>query len=59
MIIAIDDPADPRVEPYLHIRERDLVGRSGLFIAEGRVVIEKLVASSEVVPPSWTVRRLS
>jgi tRNA G18 (ribose-2'-O)-methylase SpoU len=26
------------------VRERDLVGRSGLFVAEGRVVLEKLVA---------------
>jgi len=25
------------------VRERDLVGRSGLFVAEGRVVLEKLV----------------
>lgn len=27
------------------MRERDLVGRSGLFIAEGRVVLEKLLAA--------------
>ncbi|MBU3077515.1 TrmH family RNA methyltransferase [Sphingomonas quercus] len=45
-IIAIDDPADPRIEPYRDIRERDLVGRAGGFVAEGRVVIEKLVGSS-------------
>jgi tRNA G18 (ribose-2'-O)-methylase SpoU len=35
---------DPRLEPYRDIRERDLVGREGLFVAEGRVVLEKLVA---------------
>ena len=46
MIIPVDDPADARIEPYRDIRERDLVGRAGLFVAEGRVVIEKLVASS-------------
>lgn len=45
-IIAIDDPADPRVEAYQNIRERDLVGRDGLFVAEGRVVIEKLAGSA-------------
>ena len=45
-IIPVDDPADPRIEPYRDIRERDLVGRAGLFVAEGRVVIEKLVASA-------------
>lgn len=43
--IFIDDPADPRIEPYRHVRERDLVGRAGLFVAEGRVVIEKLIAA--------------
>ncbi|WEK43901.1 MAG: RNA methyltransferase [Candidatus Sphingomonas colombiensis] len=44
-IIHIDDIADPRIEPYRDIRERDLVGRAGCFVAEGRVVIEKAVAS--------------
>jgi tRNA G18 (ribose-2'-O)-methylase SpoU len=42
-IVPIEDPADPRVEPYRAVRERDLVGRAGLFVAEGRVVLEKLV----------------
>jgi tRNA G18 (ribose-2'-O)-methylase SpoU len=44
-IEAISDPEDLRLEPYREIRERDLVGRRGLFIAEGRVVLEKLVAA--------------
>lgn len=37
------DADDPRLEPYREIRERDLVGRAGLFVAEGRVVLEKLL----------------
>eukprot|EP01035_Chromulina_nebulosa_P053576 gene53576-73257_t len=45
MIVAIDDVDDPRLEPYRRVRERDLVGRDGLFIAEGRVVLEKLIAA--------------
>ncbi|HZG07504.1 MAG TPA: RNA methyltransferase [Allosphingosinicella sp.] len=44
--VSITDPRDPRIEAYRDIRERDLVGRQGLFVAEGRVVVEKLVASS-------------
>jgi tRNA G18 (ribose-2'-O)-methylase SpoU len=44
-IVPVDDPEDPRIEAYRDVRERDLVGRRGLFLAEGRVVIEKLVAS--------------
>lgn len=41
-IIRIDDPADPRVAAYLDIRERDLVGREGRFVAEGKVVLNVL-----------------
>ena len=45
MIEPVADPDDPRLAPYRAIKERDLVGRGGLFIAEGRVVLEKLVAA--------------
>ena len=41
--IAIQSADDPRLEPYRSIRERDLAGREGLFIAEGRVVLEKAI----------------
>jgi tRNA G18 (ribose-2'-O)-methylase SpoU len=44
-LVSITDPQDPRIEAYRDIRERDLVGRQGLFIAEGKVVVEKLVSS--------------
>jgi len=40
----IDDPADPRLGDYRDVRERDLAGRDG-FIAEGQVVLEKLIHS--------------
>jgi tRNA G18 (ribose-2'-O)-methylase SpoU len=43
--VRIADPADPRVADYLQVRERDLVGREGRFIAEGVVVLEKLLAA--------------
>ncbi|MDB5498194.1 MAG: methyltransferase [Phenylobacterium sp.] len=42
-VIRIDDPDDPRLADYREVRERDLVGRQGSFIAEGMVVLEKLV----------------
>lgn len=42
-IFHVDEPGDPRLEPYRAIRERDLVGREGLYVAEGRVVLEKAV----------------
>ncbi len=42
-VIPISDPADPRVAPYVQVRERDLVGRRGEFIAEGEVVLRVLL----------------
>lgn len=45
-IVAVTDPADPRIDAYRDIRERDLVGRDGLFVAEGRVVLAMLIAST-------------
>ena len=41
----IDDPEDPRLADYRCVRERDLAGRGGAFIAEGVVVLEKLLAA--------------
>jgi tRNA G18 (ribose-2'-O)-methylase SpoU len=42
-IIPVEDAADPRLEPYRDIRERDLVGRRGGIIAEGEVVLRVLL----------------
>jgi len=42
-LISIDDPNDPRVAAYRDIKERDLVGRQGLFIAEGETVLRAFV----------------
>ncbi|WP_449231150.1 TrmH family RNA methyltransferase [Azospirillum doebereinerae] len=42
-IIPIEDPDDPRIAAYRDVRERDLVGRDGHFIAEGAVVVRSLV----------------
>lgn len=45
MIVAVDAPDDPRIEGYRAVRERDLAGRDGLFVIEGRVVLEKAIAA--------------
>ena len=42
-IIPIHDPSDPRVAIFRDVRERDLVGREGRFIAEGEVVLRVLL----------------
>lgn len=55
MIIRIDDVYDPRVSQYRDIRERDLVGRRGRFIAEGNVVLGHLLSASRFRPESILV----
>ena len=45
--IRIDDADDPRVAEFRDIRERDLTGRQGRFIAEGTVVLRMLAAAHE------------
>lgn len=42
MLVRIDDASDPALAAYTAIRERDLVGRDGAFIAEGEVVVRVL-----------------
>jgi tRNA G18 (ribose-2'-O)-methylase SpoU len=44
-IIPIDNPDDPRVAPFREVRERDVAGRHGGFIAEGEVVLNVLARS--------------
>lgn len=44
-VIPIDDADDPRIAAYVNVRERDLVGRGGRFIAEGEIVLRALVGS--------------
>ena len=42
-LIAVNDPHDARIEAYTLVRERDLVGRQGRFVAEGEVVLRHLL----------------
>ena len=53
--ILIDDPDDLRVADYRHVKERDLVGRRGLFVAEGAVVLRSLVVSPAFEPVSFLI----
>lgn len=41
-LIEITDPGDPRIAEFTAIRERDLTGRHGQFVAEGTVVLSML-----------------
>ncbi len=53
--IRIDDPEDARLVPYRDVRERDLVGREGRFIAEGKVVLNVLLANAAFAVESLLV----
>ncbi len=59
-LVFVDDPLDPRIAEYRDVRERDLVGRRGLFVAEGEVVLSVLLRSARHRPISLLVdeRRL-
>lgn len=41
--ISVTEPFDPRLGAYRDVRERDLVGRQGRFVAEGEVVLGHLL----------------
>ena len=51
-LIPITSPDDPRIAAYRDIRERDLVGRQGRFVAEGRVVLNVLFSTSRFAAES-------
>ena len=59
-IISIEDAADPRLDGYRDVKDRDLTGRDGLFMAEGKVVLERLFDSNlcETVSVLTTNKRL-
>jgi tRNA G18 (ribose-2'-O)-methylase SpoU len=50
-VFEITDPDDPRIAAYRDIRERDLTGRQGLFVAEGSVVVRTLVSAASLARP--------
>lgn len=44
-IVRLDRPEAAPLDPYLRIRERDVAGREGAFVAEGEVVVRVLARS--------------
>ena len=50
-LIPIDRPDDPRIAGFRDIRERDLTGRQGLFVAEGEVVLNVLTSPQSLCRP--------
>lgn len=46
MRIEISDPGDPRLALYRGVADPELLAREGRFVAEGRLVVRRLLASS-------------
>jgi hypothetical protein len=43
--IPIDDPDDPRLAPYRHLKTHNLTCRAGQFVVEGDKLLDRLLAS--------------
>lgn len=50
-LIAVHDPLDPRIAAFRDVKERDLTGRQGLFVAEGEVVLRVLASTASRCAP--------
>lgn len=48
-VVRIDELDDPRLEDYRNLRAPELLRRRGLFVAEGRLVVERLLKSRQRV----------
>lgn len=51
-LVHIDDADHPALTPYAAVRERDLAGRHGAFVAEGEVVLRVLLGRSHLAVQS-------
>src|SRR5262245_9972542 len=42
-LVHIDDAADPRIADYRNVPDPELLERRGIFVAEGRLVVQRLL----------------
>lgn len=54
-VVHIEDPADERIADYRNVPDPDLMARRGLFVAEGRLVVRRLLGSTRWTPRSLLV----
>ena len=55
MLVPVDDPSDPRLDDYRNVPDAELLERRGLFVAEGRLVVRRLLTSSRFAARSVLV----
>jgi len=51
-LIPVSDAADLRISAFRDVKERDLTGRQGLFVAEGEVVLRVLASGASRCAPA-------
>jgi tRNA G18 (ribose-2'-O)-methylase SpoU len=56
-VVEIEDADDERVSAYRGVRDPDLAAASGVFVAEGRLVVRRLLESSRLTARSAMVTR--
>jgi tRNA G18 (ribose-2'-O)-methylase SpoU len=45
VILQVSDASDPAVSPYRHVGDPDWLVANGLFVAEGRLVVDRLISA--------------
>src|SRR5262245_433845 len=56
-IVTLEGPGDPRLVPFRDVRDPDLLRAHGLFVAEGRRVVERLIGDRQYVVRSLVLNR--
>jgi tRNA G18 (ribose-2'-O)-methylase SpoU len=54
-VIALDDPGDPRLDEFRRLADPAWLAARGLFVAEGRLVVERLLTEPALQPTSILV----
>jgi tRNA G18 (ribose-2'-O)-methylase SpoU len=54
-VLTVGDPEDSRIADYHNVPDPELIARRGLFVAEGRLVVERLLATARWTPRSVLV----
>jgi len=58
-LIPVTDAGDTRLDPFRHLRDADLLRAHGLFVAEGRLVVERVLADPRFVFEALLLNRAS
>ena len=53
--LPVDDPSDPRLDDYRNVPDAELLRQRGIFVAEGRLVVRRLLTTSRFATRSVLV----